>query len=159
MRKNDVAEMLSLLDRQIELTMQYDRLTEHMVSADLETIQEVLINRSLILDDMSFNKIKINHLIEIQHDIVKEILQNIFKGNANEIKLTIEQKQIKQKVDFLMNASHELENKDGNIVCCLEQQLVNVKNELEDLKKDKKMIDYYHTIGSRTKGATFDSSM
>lgn len=155
MKKADAENLLSLMDKLTELMSEYSSRTDRMVTSDLEIIQQVLLSRNELMDQMRQVKLSIMDIANAQQPAEREIIRNILNNKQAEA-LTPELRQLQGKMRYLHSIKLEIEQKDKKITAVVRQRYDDVKAELESLKVDKKKIDYYSRVKLGGKGRNFN---
>lgn len=158
MKKADVIALLQHLDRLTELMTEYNRHTDRMVTFDLEIIQQVLLSRNDIMDNMRQVKQSIMDVVNAQVQDERELLRAILNNKPVEAELSYELRQLQSKMRRLQEIKQEIDQKDKKVTAVVTQRYEDVKSELEMLKVDKKKIDYYSSVKLGGKGRTFSAN-
>lgn len=150
--------LLQLMDELLLLLKKYETQTDQMVSADLEIIQDVLISRNDTIEKMKLVREKMSSIIDssFSDSNIKDILAGRI---IDDKKLTSYEKYILQKMRALHITQQSIIGKDFKITHRVQENYNNIRKELEQLKQDKKKIDYYSSAAGSIKGSSFDSSM
>ena len=158
MKKADALNILSLMDKLTELMSEYNRRTDKMVTSDLAIIQQVLLSRNEIMDNMRQVKQSIMDITNAQTASERELIRNILNNKQVSAQLPAELRQLQGKMRRLHEIKQDIEHKDKKVTAVVRQSYEDVKAELEALKVDKKKIDYYSSVKLGGKGKTFNTN-
>lgn len=158
MKKADAVNLLSLMDKLTELMTEYNRRTDRMVTSDLEIIQQVLLSRNELMEQMRQVKLSIMDTANAQLPAERELIRDILNNKSVDVQLPPELRQLQGKMRHLHEIKQEIEQKDKKVTAVVRQSYEDVKAELESLKVDKKKIDYYSSVKLGGKGKTFNSN-
>ena len=158
MKKADATNLLQLMDKLTELMTEYNKRTDRMVTFDLEIIQQVLLSRNEIMDEMRQVKSTIMDVVNAQTPNERDLLRSILNNKPVDAELSYELRQLQGKMRRLQEIKQEIDQKDKKVTAVVTQSFEDVKAELESLKVDKKKIDYYSSVKLGGKGRTFSTN-
>lgn len=160
MKKSELMAMIRLTSSNAELLSEYDELTDHMISADLEAIQQVLLKRQSLLDEIDINRKRTSEIVDRQSEQEKTLLNSLLQGAASESNLTSpEMRELYTKLRTMRSAWESIAKKDKLVSGSLDKQMAELKGEFTVTQNDRKLIKYYNAVSVAKKtGNNFNSS-
>lgn len=158
MKKADAQALLRLMDELTELMSQYNSHTDSMMTSDLSVIQQTLLTRNELMEQMKRVKQEILELANSQQASERELIKAILNNREIAQELPYELRQLQAKMRRLHDIKTEVEQKDKKVTAIVCQSYEDVKTELEALKVDKKKIDYYSSVKLVGKGRQFNTN-
>ncbi len=146
------------MDELTELMSQYNSHTDSMMTSDLSVIQQTLLTRNELMEQMKRVKQEILELANSQQASERELIKAILNNREIAQELPYELRQLQAKMRRLHDIKTEVEQKDKKVTAIVCQSYEDVKTELEALKVDKKKIDYYSSVKLVGKGRQFNTN-
>lgn len=158
--QKDIQTISELLRDNLTLLREYDKLTDQMISADLTTVQKVLLDRQNLLERIDENRSEISTLLSAQSDPTRAIITSILRNEQiDTTSLTGELREMLLHQRGMRNIWGSIQRKDQSVHTQINTQLDSIRKEMVAAQNDRKLIDYYNTVSVAKKtGKTLDSS-
>lgn len=158
MKSEELTGLLALLDTLTDLLNEYNNVTgSFSQDMELEEFDAVLEKRSELLERMQSNELLVRQiLLRLPNDEAK-LYEDMLNGEVVVKALSAQEKLIREKILTITSLKNEIVQKDKAVSRGLQAQLDDVKQHLENSHKDRKKLDYYHSIGGSKKGGSLDS--
>lgn len=162
MNAEDIASITAMTDEAIALLTKYERLTDRMISADLEIIEEVLLQRQALIDAIEVLRVNTNTIAAVQTPRDQEMLEVLLRGmDASGYRLSDEQALLYRKRQAMVALVRTIEQKDKAVAATVRSYHDRLRDQASNsnMVNDRKIVNYYHSaLGVNTKGRNLDSS-
>lgn len=145
-----------------ELLIQYDSLTNLLLSVNLEETAEIdvlFIKRGEIINNITVLRNEITMLINIQTEENAVNIRKMLSGqtSVSNASLSGEEKLLHGKIIDIRSLQIDILKKDEEIAFRFKLKREEIRSALADLQQEKKKINFYSNASINAKGQTFDS--
>lgn len=160
MNQTDLSAIIDVTEGIIQLLSKYENLTDNMISADLEVIQQVLLDRQNIVNQVEALKKQRDNLVNKQPIQMQRLLNLIIRyENTDGERLHDELLALKRKADEMKMIWQRIVKKEDTVRNTVQADMDKIKASIENSNKDKKLINYMNSAsGATDKGKLLDSS-
>jgi hypothetical protein len=146
---------------QILKTLQdYEKQTDAMINADLETIQRGLIMRNELIDTLEDLKQKLESTMEFEMAEERDLLKNLVRGSYINAPLDDAHRKVQMLQSSIAVAKQRILDKDKVISGQFKNQHIDSRKELEQLKQTKQKIGYYNSaVVGRATGQSLNKNL
>ena len=154
-------EKVQEIMEKILLTLQeYEKQTDTMVNADLEIIQQGLIARNELIEDLDELKNDLDTVLEFESPEESKLLKMLINGSFVNVPLDEQHKKIQLLQRNITLAKQRILGQDKVISEQFKNQHIDSRKELEALKQTKQKIGYYNSaVVGRATGQSFNRNL
>lgn len=154
-------EKVQEIMEKILLTLQeYEKQTDTMVNADLEIIQQGLIARNELIEDLDELKSDLDTVLEFESPEETKLLKMLINGSFVSVPLDEQHKKIQVLQRNITLAKQRILGKDKVISEQFKNQHIDSRRELEALKQTKQKIGYYNSaVVGRATGQSLNRNL
>ncbi len=153
-------KVTELMEQILETLQEYERQTDSMINADLETIQKGLIARNELIEDLEDLKISVEGAIECEEEPERQLLNALVHGSYVGVTLDEAHKNLQLIQRSITIAKQRILDKDRVISGQFRNQHMDSRRELEQLKQTKQKIGYYNSaVVGRATGQSFNKNL
>jgi hypothetical protein len=156
----NTASLIEKLERLENLLSEYSALTGGLSAADLEAVEqtdELLAGRERIIAQVKLLTPEIAEIIDSQPPEKAAMLRKMLNGEAVMANFTEQEKIIQTKIITLRSLQSDILKSDDSNRMRFKRKYDEVREELENLQKEKKKLNFYHSVKSDDKGAEFEN--
>lgn len=154
------AAVLAVMGKIYDTMLEYETVTDSMVNADLEVLQDALFRRSELLAQLDELKLHMDSIIAIEEPQEKTLLETLVKGGYINAQLDEEHKEIQLLQRNIIICKQRILDKDKVISGQFRSQQIDSRRELEALKTTKKQIGYYNSaVVGRATGRSLNKNL
>lgn len=135
-----VAEIMEQIYRTLQ---EYEKQTDSMVNADLETLQRGLIARNELIDTLEDLKMRLDEVVDFEEEDERRLLRSLVDGSYIAEELDEDHKKIQFLQRSIIIVKQRIVDKDAVISGQFKNQSIDSRNELAQLKQTKQKIGYY----------------
>lgn len=148
-----------IMEEILSTLQEYEKQTDSMINADLETLQDGLIARNELIERLDELKLQLDSVIEYEMEEERQLLRTLVKGSYINAPLDDEHKQIQVIQSSIAIAKQRILDKDKVISVQFKNKHVDSRKELEQLKQTKQKIGYYNSaVVGRATGQSFNKN-
>lgn len=137
-----VVEIMEQIHHTLE---EYEKQTDSMVNADLETLQRGLIARNELIETLEDLKLRLDEVVNFEQDEEHRLLKALVNGSYVNAQLDDEHKKIQFLQRSILIVKQRILDKDAVISGQFRNQSIDSRNELAQLKQTKQKIGYYNS--------------
>lgn len=153
-------KVTEFMEQILETLQEYERQTDSMINADLETIQKGLIARNELIEDLEDLKLSVEGAIECEEDPERQLLDALVHGNYVSVPLDEAHKNLQLIQRNITIAKQRILDKDKVISGQFRNQHMDSRRELEQLKQTKQKIGYYNSaVVGRATGQSLNKNL
>lgn len=134
-----------IMEKILSTLQEYEKQTDTMVNAELEIIQQGLIARNELIDDLEELKSDLDTVLEVESPEESKLLKMLINGSFVNVPLDEQHKKIQILQRNIALAKQRILGKDKVISEQFKNQHVDSRRELEALKQTKQKIGYYNS--------------
>lgn len=154
------AAVLAVMNKIYDAMLEYEAVTDSMVNADLEVLQNALFRRSELLAQLDEFKLHMDSIIAIEEPQEKTLLETLVKGGYINAPLDEVHKEIQLLQRNIVICKQRILDKDKVISGQFRSQQIDSRRELEALKATKKQIGYYNSaVVGRATGRSLNKNL
>lgn len=136
--------------------------TNEILSTDIdETLEDILMEREVLLEKLNLCTAEIDEItVKFCTETEKRYIENSLENKHIPLGLTTELKEIRRAAVKMHSVFSEAVEKDKLACTRVDARLKELRTSLEDLKEDKKKLDFYshNKIGAK-KGSSFNEKL
>lgn len=146
------AKVNELMNRILETLQEYEKETDRMVNAEIEILQEALINRNELIDNLEDIKEDLRSVIECEAPEEQDLLNALINGSYVNVELDELHRRLQLIQKNIAVTKQRIVDKDSVISGQFKERRTDSRRELEQLKQTKQKIGYYNsaTVGKAT---------
>ena len=153
-------KVTELMEQILETLQEYERQTDSMINADLETIQKGLIARNELIDDLEDLKLSLESAIDCEEEPERQLLRALTRGSYVSVPLDEAHKNLQLIQRNVTVAKQRILDKDKVISGQFRNQHMDSRRELEQLKQTKQKIGYYNSaVVGRATGQSLNNNL
>lgn len=159
-RIDKLGEILDRFDELKRLLEEYSALSNRLVNADVEETAEasaIFADREALIGAMSEIKVGIDGLIEQQQPQKAALIRKMMNGDVTAGHFSDDERAIQGKVLDLRSLQSEILLKDERYRRRFQEKYDEIRDNLLELQKDKKKINFYNNAKLNSKGYIFDN--
>ncbi|MGN0701151.1 MAG: hypothetical protein ACI4J8_09135 [Oscillospiraceae bacterium] len=137
-----VVEIMEQIHHTLE---EYEKQTDSMVNADLETLQRGLIARNELIETLEDLKLRLDEVVNFEQDDEHRLLKALVNGSYVNAQLDDDHKKIQFLQRSILIVKQRILDKDAVISGQFRNQSIDSRNELAQLKQTKQKIGYYNS--------------
>lgn len=145
---NEVFGCLKVVEimEQIHHTLEeYEKQTDSMVNADLETLQRGLIARNELIETLEDLRLRLDEVVNFEQDEEHRLLKALVNGSYVNAELDDDHKKIQFLQRSILIVKQRILDKDAVISGQFRNHSIDSRNELAQLKQTKQKIGYYNS--------------
>lgn len=152
--------VIAVMKQIIEVLQEYEKQTDAMSNADLETLQEALLARNELIGRLEELKDQLDEIIELEMNDERILLKTLVHGSYVSATLDEEHKKIQLLQRNITVIKQRIVDKDKVISGQFKSQHVDSRKELEQLKQTRQKIGYYNSsIVGRATGQALNKNL
>lgn len=146
------ARVIEIMEQILETLQEYERQTDSMVNADLETLQHGLLARNELIENLEDLRLRLDSVIDFELEEERQLLKTLVNGSYVNTPLDEEHKKVQLLQRSIIITKQRILDKDKVISGQFKNQHVDSRKELEALKQTKQKIGYYNSavVGRQT---------
>ncbi|MCH5195306.1 MAG: hypothetical protein J1F28_01245 [Oscillospiraceae bacterium] len=149
-----------IMEKILSTLQEYEKQTDTMVNADLEIIQQGLIARNELIEDLDELKADLDTVLEFESPEESKLLKMLINGSFVNVPLDEQHKKIQVLQRNIILAKQRILGKDKVISEQFKNQHIDSRRELEALKETKKKIGYYNSaVVGRATGQSLNRNL
>lgn len=149
-----------ILEKILSTLQEYEKQTDTMVNADLETIQQGLFARNELIETLDDLKSDLDTVLEFESPEESNLLKMLINGSFVNVPLDEEHKKIQLLQRNITLAKQRILDKDKVISGQFKNQHIDSRRELEALKQTKQKIGYYNSaVVGRATGQSLNKNL
>ena len=155
--KDLLIEKFDYLERLLD---EYSALTGGLSAADLEVVEEtdaILAAREKIIAQTKLLTPEITEIIEKQAPETAAMLGKMLNGDAIMANMSEDEKELRAKIINLRSLLGDIARLDEGNRIRFKRKYDEVREELENLQREKKKLNFYHSATTSDKGSEFSN--
>ncbi|MCH5207745.1 MAG: hypothetical protein J1F04_02575 [Oscillospiraceae bacterium] len=149
-----------IMEKILSTLQEYEKQTDTMVNADLEIIQQGLIARNELIEELDELKADLDTVLEFESPEETKLLKMLINGSFVNVPLDEQHKKIQVLQRNIILAKQRILGKDKVISEQFKNQHIDSRRELEALKETKKKIGYYNSaVVGRATGQSLNRNL
>lgn len=157
---NGCARVTEIMEQILKTLQDYEKQTDAMINADLETIQRGLIMRNELIDTLEDLKQKLESTMEFEMAEERDLLKNLVRGSYINAPLDDAHRKVQMLQSSIAVAKQRILDKDKVISGQFKNQHIDSRKELEQLKQTKQKIGYYNSaVVGRATGQSLNKNL
>ncbi|MGN1119556.1 MAG: hypothetical protein ACI4Q4_04305 [Oscillospiraceae bacterium] len=154
------ARVIEIMKLILETLQEYERQTDSMVNADLETLQRGLLARNELIENLEDLKLRLDGVIDFELEEERQLLRTLVNGSYVSTPLDDDHKQVQLLQRSIIITKQRILDKDKVISGQFKNQHVDSRKELEALKATKQKIGYYNSaVVGRATGQSLNKNL
>lgn len=154
------SKAVELMGKMLETLQEYERETDNMINADIETLQEALIARNELIDTLEELKSDLETVVECEAPEEQALLRALINGSFVKIELDEQHKKLQLLQRNITAAKQRIVDKDKVISGQFKERRTDSRRELEQLKQTKQKIGYYNSaVVGRATGQSLNKNL
>ena len=137
--------VIEVMKQIIEVLQEYEKQTDAMSNADLETLQEALLARNELIGRLEELKDQLDEIIELEMNDERILLKTLVHGSYVNAPLDDDHKKVQLLQRNITVIKQRIVDKDKVISGQFKSQHVDSRKELEQLKQTRQKIGYYNS--------------
>ncbi len=152
--------VIEVMKQIIEVLQEYEKQTDAMSNADLETLQEALLARNELIGRLEELKDKLDEITELEMSDERILLKTLVHGSYVNAPLDEDHKKIQLLQRNITVIKQRIVDKDKVISGQFKSQHVDSRKELEQLKQTRQKIGYYNSsVVGRATGQALNKNL
>ncbi len=152
--------VIEVMKQIIEVLQEYEKQTDAMSNADLETLQEALLARNELICRLEELKDKLDEITELEMSDERILLKTLVHGSYVNAPLDEDHKKIQLLQRNITVIKQRIVDKDKVISGQFKSQHVDSRKELEQLKQTRQKIGYYNSsVVGRATGQALNKNL
>lgn len=154
------ARVIEIMQQILETLQEYERETDCMVNADLETLQQGLLARNALIEELESLKLRLDSVMEFELEEERQLLKSLVNGSYVNTPLDEDHRQVQLLQRSIIITKQRILDKDKVISGQFKNQHVDSRKELEALKQTKRKIGYYNSaVVGRATGQSLNKNL
>lgn len=161
MEKITAENILGHLAKLSDLLTEYEKQTDLLCSVDPTDDDEfnlIVIKRERIIDLIKELKPELSTAVEVQDEEDRKLIKRMLNGEAITTEIPKKLRGIQESVINVLSQQRSILEKDEIVRRRCKVRYDEIKDSLEELKQDKKRIDFYSTAKVKGLGGKLDSN-
>ena len=152
--------VIALMKQIYEVLQEYEKQTDAMSNADLETLQQALFNRNELIGRLEELKQQVEGVIELELSEERQLLNDLVHGSYVGIALDEQHKELQLIQRNMTVIKQRIVDKDRVISGQFKSQHMDSRRELEQLKQTRQKIGYYNSaVVGRATGQSLNKNL
>lgn len=149
-----------IMNRILETLQEYEKQTDMMINADLETLQQGLIARNELIEELDDLRTQLDGVVEFEPEDERELLKGLINGSYVSDRLDDDHRALQLVQRNITIAKQRILDKDKVISVQFKNRHVDSRRELEQLKQTKQKIGYYNSaVVGRATGKSLNKNL
>ncbi len=149
-----------ILETILSTLQEYEKQTDMMINADLETIQQGLIARNELIDTLDELQDDLDAVLELESPEEQKLLKQLINGSFISVPLDEAHRKIQLLQRNIAVEKQRIIDKDKVISGQFKNQHIDSRKELEQLKQTKQKIGYYNSaVVGRATGQSLNKNL
>lgn len=152
--------LLEKLDRLEELLAEFNELSGGLSAADLEIVEEadeLLAAREKLIVQMKTLTPEVAEIVGRQSPEKTTILGKMLNGEAVMAEFTEDEKELQSKIINIRSLQSDILKSDESNRMRFKRKYDEVREELENLQKEKKKLNFYQTAATSERVSKFEN--
>ena len=152
--------VIEVMKQIIEVLQEYEKQTDAMSNADLETLQEALLARNELIGRLEELKDQLDEIIELEMNDERILLKTLVHGSYVNAPLDEDHKKVQLLQRNITVIKQRIVDKDKVISGQFKSQHMDSRRELEQLKQTRQKIGYYNSaVVGRATGQSLNKNL
>lgn len=152
--------VITVMKQIYEVLQEYEKQTDAMSNADLETLQQALFVRNELIAKLEELKQQVEGMIELEMPEERALLNDLTHGSYVSVPLDEEHKELQLIQRNITVIKQRIVDKDRVISGQFKSQHVDSRKELEQLKQTRQKIGYYNSsVVGRATGQALNKNL
>lgn len=152
--------VIEIMEQILQTLQTYEKETDTMVNADLETLQRGLIARNELIETLDMLKDDLDGAIEFEMGEERDLLKTLVKGGYISTALDDPHRRVQRLQRDISIAKQRILDKDRVISEQFRNQHQDSRKELEQLRQTKQKIGYYNSaVVGRATGQSLNKNL
>lgn len=149
-----------IMERMVSTLQEYEKATDNMVNAEIEVLQEALIARNELIENLEDLKEDLRTVVECESPEEQELLKSLINGSYVSDELDEPHKKIQLLQRSITIVKQRIVEKDKVISGQFKERRTDSRRELEALKATKQKIGYYNSaVVGRATGQSLNKNL
>lgn len=149
-----------IMTKILETLQEYEKQTDTMVNADLETLQMGVIARNELIEQLEELRVQFDGVLELEQEEERELLRALSNGSYVNAPLDDAHKSLQLLQRNISIIKQRILDKDKVISVQFKNRHVDSRKELEQLKQTKQKIGYYNSaVVGRATGKSLNKNL
>lgn len=149
-----------IMNKILETLQEYEKQTDTMINADLETLQQGLIARNELIEELEELRSQLDGVVQFEADEERALLEGLISGSYVSGQLDDDHKALQLLQRNIAIAKQRILDKDKVISVQFKNRHVDSRRELEQLKQTKQKIGYYNSaVVGRATGKSLNKNL
>lgn len=147
-----IEKVLELMSGILTTLQEYEKQTDSMINAELEILQQGLIARNELIENLEDLKSDLETVVDLEETGEQVLLKALINGSYVNVPLDDDHKKVQLLQKSIAMVKQRIVDKDKIISGQFKERHVDSRRELEQLKQTKQKIGYYNsaTVGKAT---------
>ena len=152
--------VITVMKQIYEVLQEYEKQTDAMSNADLETLQQALFVRNELIAKLEELKQQVEGMIELEMPEERALLNDLTHGSFVSVPLDEEHKELQLIQRNITVIKQRIVDKDRVISGQFKSQHMDSRRELEQLKQTRQKIGYYNSaVVGRATGQSLNKNL
>lgn len=149
-----------IMERMVSTLQEYEKATDNMVNAEIEVLQEALIARNELIENLEDLKEDLRTVVECENPEEQKLLKALINGSFVSGELDEPHKKIQLLQRSITVVKQRIVEKDKVISGQFKERRTDSRRELEALKATKQKIGYYNSaVVGRATGQSLNKNL
>ena len=154
------AKVNEVMGRILSTLQEYEKVTDNMVNAEIEILQEALIARNELIDTLEDLKQELQSVVECEEPEEQSLLKALINGSFVNVELDELHKKLQMIQRNITATKQRIVGKDKVISGQFKERRTDSRRELEQLKQTKQKIGYYNSaVVGRATGQSLNKNL
>ena len=154
------SKAVEIMGKMLETLQEYERETDNMINAEIEVLQEALIARNELIENLEDLKEDLEAVVECEAPEEQALLRALINGSFVKIELDELHKKLQILQRNITATKQRIVEKDKVISGQFKQRRTDSRRELEQLKQTKQKIGYYNSaVVGRATGQSLNKNL
>ena len=154
------AKVNEVMGRILSTLQEYEKVTDNMVNAEIEILQEALIARNELIDTLEDLKQELQSVVECEEPEEQSLLKALINGSFVNVELDELHRKLQMIQRNITSTKQRIVDKDKVISGQFKERRTDSRRELEQLKQTKQKIGYYNSaVVGRATGQSLNKNL
>ena len=154
------AKVNEVMGRILSTLQEYEKVTDNMVNAEIEILQEALIARNELIETLEDLKAELQSVVECEEPEEQSLLKALINGSFVNVELDELHKKLQMIQRNISATKMRIVDKDKVISGQFKERRTDSRRELEQLKQTRQKIGYYNSaVVGRATGQSLNKNL
>ena len=154
------AKVNEVMGRILSTLQEYEKVTDNMVNAEIEILQEALIARNELIETLEDLKAELQSVVECEEPEEQSLLKALINGSFVNVELDELHRKLQMIQRNISATKMRIVDKDKVISGQFKERRTDSRRELEQLKQTRQKIGYYNSaVVGRATGQSLNKNL